>query len=83
MASKRNQLGASLDGLIVGTDRKSDKQEVSIPKEFTGKKVTTSVSIDEGLRNQLRHYCIDNGTTLSNLVEEILIEFWEKNIKDK
>lgn len=84
MASKREALSTSFDTLIGGKNKAEDKDKnTKTPEIFTGEKVGTSLLLDEGLRNALRHYCIDNGITMSALIEGALVDFWKKNIKDK
>lgn len=84
MTSKREALSTSLDTLVGGKKKGEDKREFAeIPEIYTGKKIGTSLLLDEGLRNTLRHYCIDNDITMGALIENVLIDFWKKNIKDK
>lgn len=84
MAGKREALSSGIDTLIGGKKKVEDKGEiVENPEIFTGKKVGTSLLLDEGLRNTLRHYCIDNNISMSALIEKALLDFWEKSIKDK
>ena len=84
MAGKREALSSGIDNLIGGKKKGEDKGEIAEkPEIFTGKKVGTSLLLDEGLRNTLRHYCIDNDITMSALIEKALLDFWEKSIKDK
>lgn len=84
MAGKREALSSGIDNLIGGKKKVEDKGEIAEnPEIFTGKKVGTSIMMDEGLRNTLRHYCIDNNISMGILVEWALVDFWKQNIKDK
>lgn len=84
MASKREALSTSLDTLVGNKKKVEDNSKIAQFSEvLTGRKEGTSILLDEGLRNAIRHYCLDEKISLSAFTEKLLLEFWEKNIKGK